>query len=161
MRPAITRSLAAGLLLGLSLGACEAPGEKTPATAQNSPPTATAQQPAQPAAQPTPAPQQAKKPAVAALPRVPAIDDNPKRLMGLSPNGVARLLGKPVLVRREPPAEIWQYLGTSCVFDVFLYEEAGAQRVTYLEARDRKARRIEERGCFNELLRARLAKPLG
>ena len=157
MRPAVILGLAAGLLLGLSLGACEAPGEKTPATAQNSPPAA-AQQPAQPA----PAPQQAKQPAAAvALPRAAAIDDNPERLMGLSPNGVARLLGDPALVRREPPAEIWQYLGASCVFDVFLYENAGAQRVTYLEARDRKARRIEERGCLRELLRARLNKPLG
>jgi hypothetical protein len=161
MRGAVIPGLAAGLLLGLSLGACEAPGEKTPATAaaQGSPPAASAQQ----AAQPAPAPQQAKKPdaPVAALPRVPVIDDNPERLMGLSPNGVAKLLGTPALVRREPPAEIWQYRGASCVFDVFLYENAGAQRVTYLEARDQKARRIVLKGCFGELLRARLAKPLG
>jgi hypothetical protein len=47
------------------------------------------------------------------------------------------------------------------VFDVFLYEEAGRQRVTYLEARDDDARRVGARGCLNELLRARLVKPLG
>jgi len=100
-------------------------------------------------------------PEIAALPPEPVIDDDPARLMGLDRNGLAKLLGDPELTRREPPAEIWQYRGESCVFDVFLYEQAGRQLVTYLEARDGAARRIGARGCLNELLRARLTKPLG
>ncbi len=109
-----------------------------------------------------PAPQPAPEaPKTAALPPAPKIDDDPARLMGLDRAGLAEMLGDPELTRREPPAEIWQYRGGSCVFDIFLYEEAGQQRVTYLEARDGAARRVGARGCLNQLLRARLAKPLG
>ena len=100
-------------------------------------------------------------PAYTILPPEPQIDDNPDRLMGLDRIGIDSLLGRPDLIRREPPAEIWQYRGESCVFDVFLYEQAGNTRVTYLEARDPTARRIEARGCLYELLRARLEEPLG
>ncbi len=97
----------------------------------------------------------------AALAPEPVIDDDPARILGLDPNKLTEILGRPELTRREPPAEIWQYRGESCVFDVFLYEEAGLVRVTYLEARDASARRVAERSCLNRLLRARLAGPPG
>jgi len=87
----------------------------------------------------------------------PVVDDDPARLMGLGPDEVDSLLGRPDLVRREPPAEVRQYSADGCVFDVFLYDEAGRYRVTYLEARDLEARRIAARPCLNRLLRARLA----
>ncbi len=96
----------------------------------------------------------------AALAPTPEIDDDPARILGLGPDQLTEILGRPELMRREPPAEIWQYRGRSCVFDVFLYEEAGTVRVTYLEARDASARRVAERNCLNQLLRARLAEPL-
>ncbi len=99
-------------------------------------------------------------PKTAALPPEPVIDDDPTRILGLGPDRLTELLGRPELTRREPPAEIWQYRGETCVFDVFLYEEAGLVRVTYLEARDESAQRVAERGCLNQLLRARLAEPL-
>ncbi len=149
--------LLAACLIGLALGACEV-GE--PITPGSEPPPEAA--PAPTAAGAVPAPQPAPEvPKTAALPSAPKIDDDPARLMGLDRAGLAKLLGDPELMRREPPAEIWQYRGGSCVFDVFLYEQAGQQRVTYLEARDAAARRVGARGCLNELLRARLAKPLG
>ena len=106
------------------------------------------------------APQLEAGPKTAALPPAPVIDDDPARIMGLGPDRLTELLGRPELTRREPPAEIWQYRGESCVFDVFLYEEAGLARVTYLEARDASAQRVAERSCLNQLLRARLAEPL-
>ncbi|MCH7930870.1 MAG: hypothetical protein IH906_01475 [Proteobacteria bacterium] len=142
-------------LIGFALGACQAAPEAVPEAA--------------PAAEGQPAPaeaapatqEQPDRSETAALPPAPKIDDDPARLMGLDRAGLAKLLGDPELLRREPPAEIWQYRGRSCVFDVFLYEQAGRQRVTYLEARDGAARRVGARGCLNELLRARLAKPLG
>lgn len=56
-------------------------------------------------------------------------------VMGLDRSEVEQLLGRPGLVRRESPAEIWQYQTTSCVLDVFLYDEAEGPRVTYVEAR--------------------------
>lgn len=107
-----------------------------------------------------PQPEAEAKPQTAALPPAPVIDDDPARILGLGPDRLIELLGRPELTRREPPAEIWQYRGESCVFDVFLYEEAGLVRVTYLEARDASARRVTERSCLNQLLRARLAEPL-
>ncbi len=156
-------ALAAGMFLAAALGACDAIGIKVPGAAIV-PPAAGAQTPEPAPAQATGSAQAgaqtgATAGATAALP--PVVDDDPSRLMGLDPRGVAKVLGDPELIRREQPAEIWQYRGAGCVFDVFFYEDAGLKRVTYLEARDSEAQRIEERGCFNELLRARLAKPLG
>ncbi len=153
----------AAMFAALALGACQAPpqpGPETASGAQPAAPRAPATQPQQVPAVPAPEPEP-KQPETAALPPEPKIDDDPARIMGLDGTGLTGLLGEPELVRREPPAEIWQYRGASCVFDVFLYEEAGRHRVTYLEARDDTALRIGARGCLNELLRARLAKPLG
>ncbi|MHA1152111.1 MAG: hypothetical protein ACTSQ7_05485 [Alphaproteobacteria bacterium] len=108
-----------------------------------------------------PQPEAQTGPKTAALPPEPMIDDDPARVLGLGLDKLTELLGQPELTRREPPAEIWQYRGETCVFDVFLYEEAGSVRVTYLEARDESAQRIAERNCLNQLLRARLTRPLG
>lgn len=91
----------------------------------------------------------------------PRIDDDPAQLIGIDPARLDKLLGRPDLVRREPPAEIWQYRGAACIFDVFLYEEAGAQRVTYIEARNQEAEQTAPRPCLNGLLRARLPQPYG
>lgn len=95
-------------------------------------------------------------PDVAALPPEPVIDDDPQQLYGLGPLALDGLLGQPNLIRIEAPARIWQYRSQSCVLDIFLYEEAGGPRVTYIEARDGEAQVVEARDCLNELLRARL-----
>lgn len=92
----------------------------------------------------------------AALPPEPEIDDDPDRLIGLDPGALFALLGQPELIRRESPAQVWQYRGVDCVFDVILYQEAESTRVTYVEARDGKGSRSEPRLCLNQLLRARL-----
>jgi hypothetical protein len=91
------------------------------------------------------------------LPPEPEVDDDPERLIGLGPNAVYELLGTPELVRRESPAQIWQYRGESCVFDVVLYDEPLGSEVTYVEARDGRGNVGETRACLNQLLRARLA----
>ncbi len=92
----------------------------------------------------------------AAVPPEPEIDDDPERLMGLDAKALTALLGQPELIRRESPAQVWQYRGADCVFDVVFYEEPGSTEVTYVEARDDKGRRSEPRLCLNQLLRARL-----
>ena len=94
---------------------------------------------------------------VATRPPEPEIDDDPQRLLGLGPNALSDILGRPELVRRESPAQIWQYRGVDCVFDVVLYQEAGVRTVTYVEARDGDGGRTAPRPCLNQLLRARLA----
>ena len=90
----------------------------------------------------------------------PPIDDDPERLMGLDREGLSDLLGTPSLVRREMPAEIWQYEAEDCIFDVFLYDEGGWYQVSYLEARDAEARKTDARSCLNRLLRAQAGYPM-
>ena len=90
----------------------------------------------------------------------PVIDEDPEQLMGMDRQALNGLLGQPTLVRREAPAEIWQYSEMDCVFDLFLYETGDDARVVYMEARDRAARRTEARDCLNGILRARQVQPV-
>lgn len=98
----------------------------------------------------------ANLPAEPPAPPEPIIDDDPQQLYGVDSAALDALLGQPSLIRNEAPAQIWQYRSRTCVFDVFLYEESGGPRVSYIEARDDAAQRIEPRACLNELLRARM-----
>ena len=144
------RSVLLLLAAGLALSACQ--------TGRTPPPTTTASAPAapvQPAAATAPAPVRA--PQQAAL---PPVDDDPVRLMGLDRDGVSAVLGAPDLVRREAPAEIWQYFAGDCVFDVVLYERGAGYAVSYLEARDTAAAVQPPRPCLGKLLRARQAVPV-
>jgi len=146
-------SLRSTLLLlaaGLALSACQTGRTPPPATT-----SAVSAAPAQPAAAPASAP--ARAPQQAAL---PPIDDDPAQLMGLDRDGVGALLGTPNLVRREAPAEIWQYFAGDCVFDVVLYERGAGYAVSYLEARDTAAAVQPPRPCLGKLLRARQAVPV-
>ncbi len=112
------------------------------------------------AASPDTAAEEPAESAVAALPAEPEpdidIDDDPEQLIGLDPDAVHALLGAPALVRRENPAQVWQYPGETCIFDVVLYDEPEGKRVTYVEARDRSGNKDEARACLRQLLRARL-----
>ncbi len=147
----------AGFVLAGVLTACEtAPRE---AAAPIADPAAPIADPAAPIAEPAlalPIEPDTTAPEVAALPPEPVIDDDPQQLYGLGPVALDGLLGQPSLIRIEAPARIWQYRSQSCVFDIFLYEEAGGPRVTYIEARDGEAQGVEVRDCLNALLRARL-----
>jgi hypothetical protein len=138
------------VVAGLALSACQ--------TGRSEPPAATSGQAAAaaPAAAPMPvAP--APAPKMAAL---PPVNDDPAQLMGLDRDGVNALLGTPDLIRREAPAEIWQYVGGDCVFDVVLYARGQSYAVSYLEARDVTAAVRPPRPCLNQLLRARQAVPV-
>ena len=64
-----------------------------------------------------------------------AVDADPERLIGLTVGEAARLLGRPALVRREPPAEVWQYAESECVLHLFLYQREGGPAVTHFEMR--------------------------
>src|SRR5512138_285241 len=145
---ATLRSLPLLLAAGLALSACQ--------TGRTTPPATTASAPASPV-QPAAAPAPARAPQQAAL---PPIHDDPAQLMGLDRDGVAGLLGAPDLVRREAPAEIWQYSAGDCVFDVVLYQRGADFAVSYLEARDTAAAIQPPRPCLAKLLRARQAVPV-
>src|SRR3546814_9329074 len=96
----VLRSAALLLAIGLALSACQVGRSEQPvATSSQAAPVKPA---AGPAAMPAPAPR------VAAL---PPVNDDPAQLLGLDRDAVSALLGPPDLIRREAPAEIWQYVG--------------------------------------------------
>ena len=76
-------------------------------------------------------------------------------LIGLTRADVSRLLGRPTLLRREPPAEVWQYAGAACVLHVFIYQEQDGGRVAHYEAAKRSGRRLAARDCYARLLAGR------
>ncbi len=63
----------------------------------------------------------------------------PGDLMELSEQQIAALFGRPPFVRREEPAQVWQYKQDSCVLDLFLYREAAGYRVKHAEIRARSS----------------------
>jgi hypothetical protein len=146
----VLRSTALLLAAALALSACQ--------TGRGEPPVTTPAQAAAvtPAAAPAPA-SPAPAPQLAAL---PPVNDDPAQLMGLDRDGVSALLGAPHLVRREAPAEIWQYVAADCVFDVVLYARGTSYAVSYLEARDAAAAVQPAQPCLNQLLRTRHAAPV-
>jgi hypothetical protein len=142
------RSALALLAIGLALGACQTGRGEPPAVV---PAQAAVVMPAVAPAVAEPAPQAAA---------LPPIDDDPAQIMGLDRDGLSNLLGTPDLIRREAPAEIWQYVADDCVFDVVLYQRGTDYAVSYLEARDAAAAILSPRPCLNQLLRARQATPV-
>lgn len=77
-----------------------------------------------------------------------------EQLIGLSPTALIEALGNPRTLRRERPAEIWQYRGERCVLDVFLYEAPEGPQVIHLEARGARAEPMAPQYCLAALPRA-------
>ena len=61
----------------------------------------------------------------------------PNLTTGLDRQLLITLLGEPRFMRRDGPAEIWQYKTLACTLDIFLYKDAvgPAYRVTHFETR--------------------------
>lgn len=95
----------------------------------------------------------------------PAIDDDPKRLLGLDPEGIQAILGTPSFLRRDNPAQLWRYRNKSCILDIFLYADQSAHshsfRVRHVEARSANADRASARECLRTLLAERGQTPTG
>jgi hypothetical protein len=75
----------------------------------------------------------------------------PEDVLGLAADALEKLLGRPELVRRDAPAEVWQYRSESCVVDLYLYPEKTSYRVAFIEARDHSAASIAPDRCFDSL----------
>ena len=104
---------------------------------------------------------QAWRPGIAPLPAQPSpepafvADLDPMALLGLARADVAALLGPPGLLRRDPPAEMWQYRNEACVLHLFLYA-VGADtgyEVRHVELRGRAGAPVPAR-CFAALINA-------
>ena len=127
--------------LNVSLGACEFLNTTPPQTSQttqsqNSDPAVVSLSTSTPAPETTPAPE--PEPELALIPTpVPEPEPEPEiipepiivipsqaSLMGNSAGELLNLLGEPDFVRRDPPAELWQYHTPSCILDLYLYEDS-------------------------------------
>jgi len=82
-------------------------------------------------------------------------------LPGMYGDDVATRLGAPQFRRRDGQAEIWQYRGSACTLDVFLYAEGGNLKVRYVEARGREAGSAADskqaRDCASALIDSRVS----
>jgi hypothetical protein len=129
------------LLLVLSLSACQFQSAEPvvvvePEAAQQD---VAALPPAEPEAPPPPPPP---------IP-VPA----PETLVGYTMVGLEGLFGTPGFVRRDPPAELWQYHTNSCVLDLFLYENTGGgYQVTHTEFRETGLSVDEKEDCLRDII---------
>ncbi len=82
------------------------------------------------------------------------INDDPKQLFGLDAHEVADLLGPASFVRRDGPAEVWQYRAAACVLDIYLYTESAGLRVAHVDLRKRRKATQTPRRCFIAMLSA-------
>ena len=73
-------------------------------------------------------------------------------ILGLDSGAVRKLLGEPGLIRRDTPAEVWQYRTASCVLDVVMYDQATGPRVVYTEARTPTAEPTQAGPCLSDVL---------
>jgi hypothetical protein len=77
---------------------------------------------------------------------------DPKELVGLDNMAVRHALGDPLWIRKEQPAQVWQYATADCIVDLYLYEENGGLKVTFIEARSHKAEAEPTARCLKSLL---------
>ena len=93
-------------------------------------------------------------------PQETATRPNAAELVGLNKAAVQNQLGAPQLIRRDGPAEVWQYLAGACILDLFLYEDGATHRVNYLELRIQPDATFPRERCFEKILAAKDAPPL-
>jgi hypothetical protein len=75
----------------------------------------------------------------------------PASLLGLDRPAVQHLLGEPGLVRRDDPAEVWQYRSRGCVLDVYFYPDRDRLTVAHAEARAPTIAGEPQRPCIATL----------
>jgi len=146
-------------LIGVSCAGPQPEPDSAPAA-----PKAAVKPAAAPPTQPSPPPQSASiapKPKPAPPPRITRA-----ALIGLTEAELIKVLGLPAFKRIDDPAALWQYRGTHCILDLFLYADGPAYRVTHLELRGRSGgetagtpfRDREAARCFTDLLSAAKGK---
>ncbi len=115
---------------------------------------------------PADAPPRVRSEPGAALAAIPVPLPPPKRLattdlVGQSSQDIGRLFGQPRLLRREAPAEVWQFPGSTCTLLVFLYPEESGPASSGLRVRHADAvpltrsSKVSDEDCVESLLRLR------
>ncbi|WP_119303798.1 hypothetical protein [Dongia deserti] len=87
-------------------------------------------------------------------PAAPILSKDTASFIGLGGADLSRTLGQPKLVRKDAPAEIWQYSGADCVVDFYLYAGATGLAVAYMEARNQVAESTPADRCVKSLLQS-------
>ena len=84
---------------------------------------------------------------------------DPEEFIGYGPQRLLPIMGAPDFVRRDGPAQIWQYRAENCVLDLFLYGKNDDSQVRHVELRERVpgVEPVEE--CFSRLRASRQGKP--
>ena len=138
------------LLPGLFLGACQS-------SAPSSLESTVVQEP-RPVADPKPQVEIAR-----AAPVPERTYPDPATLKGASASDVVGAIGRPEFIRKDQPAEIWQYRGTDCTLDIFLYQSVtGAPlKVDYIETRPRPDGPTSNKACLASILKERDAAKTG
>ncbi|HEY7690463.1 MAG TPA: hypothetical protein VH835_17310 [Dongiaceae bacterium] len=98
----------------------------------------------------TPAPA-APQPSPETAPPSKITPAHPQSVLGLQPQELERMLGAPKFVRRDAPAEVWQYRSDACVLDVFIYQAGTGALVKYAEARTVSAEPAVTDECVNAI----------
>jgi hypothetical protein len=76
-----------------------------------------------------------------------AARSDPAALIGLAPPEIERLFGRPQFIRRDGPAEMWQFATERCQLNLFLYNEGSRLRVRHFELRERSKTELLNRPC--------------
>lgn len=82
-------------------------------------------------------------------------------LVGLAGGEVEGMMGEPILIRADGPAQYWRYSLGGCQLDLFLYADAaaGRPRVAYLDVRPSRGVDLRTRDACAELGRRLRAEP--
>lgn len=89
-----------------------------------------------------------------AQPAAPILSNDPSSFIGLGDAELSRALGRPKQVRKDEPAEIWQYSGADCVVDFYLYAGEAGLAVAYMEARNQAAEATPADRCVKSLMQS-------
>lgn len=73
------------------------------------------------------------------------------RIRGMEKTAIARLLGEPSFIRRDDPAEIWQYRGERCILDIFMYKDGNSFAAAHVALRSRTVERPADEACYADI----------
>jgi len=77
---------------------------------------------------------------------------NTRDLVGKSDSQVQSALGTPAFKRTDGPAQVWQYRGSACLLDVFLYKQGTGFSVKHAELRRRGGGTLTDQACMANAL---------
>ena len=79
----------------------------------------------------------------------------PGNLLGLDEASLKHWFGSPSFIRRDYPAEVWQYRAKACVLELYLYPADDHMAVTHAEATSGGMQSTEDLGpCLSALAEA-------